>query len=468
MLTLLQAQGSENAVDRAQMMVVLDASGSMWGQVDGRPKIELVREAFGALVDDWEAQPVDAGLIVYGHRTKGDCRDIQIIAQPGPVDAAQLKQSVAQLNPKGKTPLGDAVRMAAEQLKLTEQKATVILLSDGRETCDADPCKVGLELEETGVDFTAHVIGLDIEKEQDKRQLKCLADNTGGKYIDVHSARELNDAFSTKSDLLSSSPRLQVLATATDLEIPLTEITWTITHHEQAKDLVTQSTTLDLVDWLGDSLVAGEYTLHAKSGSYAGSIQFTYPISRESMSLTLTREIPPSRLIVADTVTASSAFEVQWEGYGGTTDAIAVVNIGDPFNSHLGQTGVRDRSPLTLIAPAAPGEYELIYVFDAYGQARVDARVPIKVKPAQFGFEVLTEIRAGQQLEIRWTGPGAQGDLIAIGPRTQKTDDHLYVNWVSEGNPITLTSADQPGEYELRYYNDRYDILFSKPIIVAP
>ena len=143
MLTLSPIEASDSTAQRSQMMVVLDASGSMWGQVDGQTKIQIVREAFGGLVDEWAKQSVDAGLVVYGHRTKGDCSDIQVIAEPGPVDAEQLKRSVAQLNPKGKTPLVDAVRRAAEQLKYTEKKATVILLSDGRETCGADPCKLG-------------------------------------------------------------------------------------------------------------------------------------------------------------------------------------------------------------------------------------------------------------------------------------------------------------------------------------
>lgn len=469
MFVMLPTQASGEAADRTQMMVVLDASGSMWGQVDGQAKIELVREAFGELVDEWEKQPIDAGLIAYGHRAKGDCGDIQVIAEPGPVDAEQLRRSVAELNPKGKTPLVDAVRLAAEQLKFTEQKATVILLSDGRETCDADPCKVGLELEESGVDFTAHVIGLDIKEQRDKQQLKCLADNTGGQYVDVSNASELNDAFSAESEMLATAPLgLQVLATVSDLAEPLGAIEWTIMRAGATDRTETESTTLDLVDWLGDAMIAGDYTLNAQSGIYSGSLQFVVPNSREALTLVLSRDVPRSNIIVTEPITASSEFEVQWEGHGGATDVIAVVKVGDVFNSHLGQVGVNDRTPLTMIAPPEPGTYELIYVFDAYGQGRVDTRVPIVVEPAEFNLEVVGEIRAGQPIEIRWIGPGAEGDLIAIGPRTQKTDDHLYVNWVSEGNPLTLAAADAPGEFELRYYNDQYDILFSKPIVVKP
>ena len=59
---------------------------------------------------------------------------------------------------------------AAESLRHVEQKATVILVSDGEETCNLDPCQVGRELEAAGVDFTAHVIGFDVANPEQHKQ----------------------------------------------------------------------------------------------------------------------------------------------------------------------------------------------------------------------------------------------------------------------------------------------------------
>ena len=56
----------------------------------------------------------------------------------------------------------DAVVAAADSLRYTENAATVILVSDGIETCNPDPCAAAQILAETGVDFTAHVIGFDV------------------------------------------------------------------------------------------------------------------------------------------------------------------------------------------------------------------------------------------------------------------------------------------------------------------
>ena len=186
------AGAPEQAADQ-DVMLVLDASGSMWGEVEGEAKIVAARRVVGGLLD---SLPVSRqlGLVAYGHNRKGDCGDIEEVAAIG-ADRAAIRSAVDGLNPKGKTPLSASVKFAAEKFRYTENKATVILVSDGIETCDLDPCAVGAELERTGVDFTAHVIGFDIAAEQDKAQLQCLAESTGGKYLSAANAEELSEAL---------------------------------------------------------------------------------------------------------------------------------------------------------------------------------------------------------------------------------------------------------------------------------
>lgn len=186
-------------------MLVLDASGSMWGQIDGKPKIAIARAAVGDMLDGWKGG--DLGLMAYGHRRKGDCGDIEVLQAIGPNTAAGIRRQVNALNPKGMTPITEAVRMAAEQLRYTEQKATVILVSDGEETCSADPCALGKELEAAGVDFTAHVVGFDIAKgSKADRQLQCLAANTGGRYLQARNAGELNKALGDVARAVPAKP----------------------------------------------------------------------------------------------------------------------------------------------------------------------------------------------------------------------------------------------------------------------
>ena len=184
---------SASSAPTARVMIVLDASGSMWGQIDGKPKIAIARDVIRGILNGWDPK-MDLGLTVYGHRRKGSCSDIQTLIPVGRPDAKAIMRAVDGLNPKGKTPLSEAVRRAAEALKYTEERATVILVSDGRETCGADPCAVGRALEKSGVDFTAHVIGFDV-KRGEQAGLRCLAKATGGRFFPAKDAAGLRKAL---------------------------------------------------------------------------------------------------------------------------------------------------------------------------------------------------------------------------------------------------------------------------------
>ncbi len=157
------------AADRA--IIVLDASGSMWGQIDGTPKLEIARQTLRSVLQTLPAD-LELGLMAYGHREKGNCEDIELIVPPAAGTGAAIVAAADGMKFLGKTPLTAAVRQAAEALRYTEDKATVVLITDGLETCNADPCAVGNELEQSGVDFTAHVVGFGLSEEEG-RQVAC-------------------------------------------------------------------------------------------------------------------------------------------------------------------------------------------------------------------------------------------------------------------------------------------------------
>ncbi|MFK7939156.1 MAG: VWA domain-containing protein [Roseovarius sp.] len=179
----------------ADTIVVFDGSGSMWGQIDQLTKIEIARDTLSSVLGELdEAQNI--GMIAYGHRQKGVCSDIEDIVPLGPArqTVPAIINAANAINPRGKTPITDAVRRAAEALKYTENAATVVLLTDGIETCDADPCALAAELERLGVGFTTHVVGFGLS-EDEGRQVQCLADTTGGLYFSAQTAEELGNAL---------------------------------------------------------------------------------------------------------------------------------------------------------------------------------------------------------------------------------------------------------------------------------
>ncbi len=182
-----------SAADRA--IIILDASGSMWGQIDGRPKLEIARETLKKVLPTIPAD-LELGLMAYGHREKGNCNDIELVVPPAAGTAEEIGKVADRMQFLGKTPLSESVRRAAEDLGYAESKSTVILITDGIETCEADPCAVARALEESGVDLTVHVVGFGLT-EDEGRKVACLANETGGKYIQASDAEGLEDALKT-------------------------------------------------------------------------------------------------------------------------------------------------------------------------------------------------------------------------------------------------------------------------------
>lgn len=185
---------SPAAAQGTDTILILDASGSMWGQVDGQTKISAAKKAVDSILSKWK--PTDRlGLMAYGHRAKGECRDIELMVPVTAFDPERIRAAVNGISPKGKTPMADSLRAAAAALRSTESKANVVLVSDGIETCAPDPCAVAAELKRAGVGFTAHVIGFDVTDPAAKSQLQCIARATGGVYLDAGNAAGLENAL---------------------------------------------------------------------------------------------------------------------------------------------------------------------------------------------------------------------------------------------------------------------------------
>lgn len=183
---------------KEKVNLVLDGSGSMWQQVGGVSKIAIARDVLGSMIDDWDSEK-ELGLLAYGHNKKGDCTDIEQLIPIGAVDKSTFKRQIKQISPKGKTPISAALRQAAQALKYQEDPATVILISDGKESCGADPCAVAKELEQAGVQFTAHVIGFAIDDVKTSEQLQCIAAATGGRYEAARDRDEFQQALAAQA-----------------------------------------------------------------------------------------------------------------------------------------------------------------------------------------------------------------------------------------------------------------------------
>jgi len=174
------------------VLFVFDASGSMMKPVQGKPKIEVARSVMNGVVKSL-APDVKVGLLSFGHRRKGDCSDIEVLAPIGD-DRAAVLGAVDHLKAMGETPLTDAIRLAAQQFQGYEGQSSVVVISDGKEECKGDPCAAAREAVAAGVHLRIHVVGFDVTPDEAK-QLQCVAKEGKGKYFTATSSTELTKAL---------------------------------------------------------------------------------------------------------------------------------------------------------------------------------------------------------------------------------------------------------------------------------
>ena len=183
--------------DSAHIELILDASGSMWAKLGKSTRIEVAKEALNKIIDDLsERKGIAVGLRVYGHRTN-DCKDTKLEIPIGPLDAKKMKKFISGIKPKGKTPIAYSLEEAAGDFK-TDFKGSrvVILVTDGLESCNGDPCAAAKALAEKGIVSKIHVVGFGMDKKS-VSQLECIVKPSGGLLLEANSAAELAKAFDT-------------------------------------------------------------------------------------------------------------------------------------------------------------------------------------------------------------------------------------------------------------------------------
>ena len=175
--------------------LLLDMSGSMWGQIQGVAKIEIAREVLEKLLKGF---PKDAslGVRVYGHRSKGDCKDSELLIPFGKIDAEGIMTKINALKPKGMTPIDYSLREVGNDLKGLEGSRVVILVTDGIESCKGDPVAAAESLMAAGLKVKIHVVGFDIgESPEALKQLEGISKVGKGLFYLAEDAAGLTDAL---------------------------------------------------------------------------------------------------------------------------------------------------------------------------------------------------------------------------------------------------------------------------------
>ena len=443
----LIAVNAAHAADR--IMVVLDGSGSMWGQIDGKPKLEIARETLREVLKS-VPENTELGLIAYGHREKGNCDDIELIVAPAMGTAAQITSEVDSLKFLGKTPLTAAVKMAAIELRYTEDRATVVLITDGIETCDADICKAGESLESQGVDFTAHVVGFGLST-REGQQVACLAENTGGQYFSANDADSLVTALTETITVVMPEQTATLEAPESAAAGSVIEVVWSGPENKN-----------DYISIAEVDSEEGKYInyAYARNGSPAkltmpdatGSFEIRYVVSATKHTIA-SREIllteVQATLEAPETAAAGSEIKVAWTGPDNKNDYISIAQVGAEEGKYISYDYTRRGSPVKITTPDATGSFEIRYVVAQ--SKRTLASREIVLTDVEATLDAPSTAVAGSQIKVAWTGPDNKGDYISIAQVGAEEGKYISYDYTRRGSPVKITTPDTTGSFEIRY-----------------
>ncbi|WP_195914051.1 VWA domain-containing protein [Planomicrobium sp. YIM 101495] len=187
--------------ETVNVAILLDASGSMAGEVSGGQKMELAKSAIQKYAADLP-EGSNIMLRVYGHEGTGtdadkamSCASNEVVYDLSGYNEQKFRASLDQFAPAGWTPLAGAIEAA--EADLNEQKGenvrnVVYVVSDGIETCDGDPVAAAASLSGSDIQAEVNIIGFDVDNEGQK-QLEEVAKAGNGQYKSVYSESELNE-----------------------------------------------------------------------------------------------------------------------------------------------------------------------------------------------------------------------------------------------------------------------------------
>jgi hypothetical protein len=204
--------------------LMLDSSGSMADETNtGETRIDAAKSV---LTDVIAAIPSDrpeinVGFRVFGHKGNNtqagkqeSCQSSDLTVPIQGVDKEALQEQVNDYAPVGWTPIGLSLQRANDDFPVASDtvKNAIVLVTDGLETCDADPCAIATSLKQGDKQITIYVVGLGLN-EDELRITSCIAENSGGRIVGAQNAEELSAALFTFLE------ELQVVITTGFLEI---------------------------------------------------------------------------------------------------------------------------------------------------------------------------------------------------------------------------------------------------------
>ncbi|MBI4747041.1 MAG: hypothetical protein HY774_01010 [Acidobacteria bacterium] len=267
--------------------IIFDASGSMAAKLpDKRSRIDAAKEVLHGFVSkDFSGH--ELALRVYGHRKKEDCTDSELLIPIGPPEKVvqSFKTMIQRIVPLGRTPITFSLIEALKDIG--ERQAEIILITDGIESCEADPCALVQEWRAKNIQVKVHVVGFGVD-EKAKKTLGCISTAAGTQFHDATTAPALAEEL---AKIHQKTVKQGFILKGQDTSGVELLVNGTLSQNNIVRYQV-NSAAKALVD-------AGEYVLSAgvktaNGNLYQPVIQRIKILENETTTVTVTVPLPPS------------------------------------------------------------------------------------------------------------------------------------------------------------------------------
>ena len=216
--------GAQQATqNETNVQLIVDSSGSMGEEIEpGETRVQAAKGALNDVIDILPTNPgINVGLRIYGHEGNNtqagrpvSCQSSELVVPMAGVDKDALRAEVDGIEPVGWTPIALSLNRAAADFPAASDtvKNAVILVTDGLETCGGNPCTASRNLITGDGQVVTHVIGFAL-REDERANLQCIVDESGGLLLGADNADQLRDAIFTVLE------EAEVVVTSGELEI---------------------------------------------------------------------------------------------------------------------------------------------------------------------------------------------------------------------------------------------------------
>jgi len=415
------------AAQGCKVMLIVDSSRSMWGQIDGVNKVVHARNA----LDRFFKQQKGAfrmGLMAYGHQEKASCDDFAVLKEIGDVDAPAYSSAVKNISPKGSTPIAAALEGAADEMAKETGRKHIVLLSDGLDNCEGDPCARARQLAESVPQMTLHAIAFDKSGKQDKlQQLACIAEPSGGIFKFASNRETLGAALADVAGRITAPPQTtrSVIPEDVDPEAPVSiKLTAFLSGSEErvTRDLVWRVFTGRAGDdgryKILHELRDAQPTIELEPGSYFVNVAWGLAHTTKRLQVVAGQPAHEQLILKAGGIRLSAR---QATG--------APIDVDDArfdiYSDRTDQFGNRERIIQNAQAgPAIRLNTGTYYVVSHYGDSNAIVESRVEVKPGKLSDVILihdasrvtfrlAQRRGGEAIaDTRWTIKTANGQVV--------------------------------------------------------